>query len=364
MVSVQPVDAQPLNRQPLNTHPLPIPAFYQAEQVAQVWRVPYQTRAAQAQQWAAQYAIAPAAQDQLRTCLLLIDVQNTFCLPDFELYVGGKTGQGGVTDNQRLCEFIYRNLGSITEIVATLDTHSVSQIFHPSFWVNPAGEHPQPATMIHPSDVSEGRWQVNPAIAHSLQQPYLRLQAYAQHYVQQLAAADKYPLTVWPYHAMLGGVGHALVAAVEEACFFHGMVRQTQPRLELKGANPLTENYSVLSPEVRGDEQGRPIDQKNTGLIQALLNFDRVIVAGQAKSHCLAWTVADLRAEMTEPGQAQRVYLLSDCTSPVVIPGVVDFSESADAAFAGFAAAGMHLVESTMPLQTWPQFLPEIQTIP
>lgn len=43
-------------------------------------------------------------------CLLLIDVQNTFCIPSFELFVGGQSGTGAVEDNRRLCEFIYRNL--------------------------------------------------------------------------------------------------------------------------------------------------------------------------------------------------------------------------------------------------------------
>ena len=34
--------------------------------------------------------------------------------------------------------------------------------------------------------------------------------------------SGKYELTVWPFHALLGGIGHALVSAVEEAIFFHG----------------------------------------------------------------------------------------------------------------------------------------------
>jgi nicotinamidase-related amidase len=341
---------------PLNLE-LPCPEFYHADRVAAVWRVPYQERAEQARLWAKAHQITAAAQDQLRIGLLLIDVQNTFCLPEFELYVGGPSGQGAVTDNQRLCEFIYRNLGQITEIVATMDTHTVSQIFHPSFWVDAAGNAPQPATMIGEADLDAGQWRVNPAMADRLQQPYPHLQAYALHYVRQLQQSGKYPLTIWPYHAMLGGVGHALVAAVEEACFFHSMVRSTQTRIELKGGNPLTENYSVLSPEVLVDDTGAPIARKNLALIQSLLEFDRIIVAGQAKSHCVAWTVADLLAEISQqnPALAQKVYLLEDCTSPVVIPGVVDFSEAANAAFTRFQAAGMHLVKSTAPLHTWLQ---------
>jgi nicotinamidase-related amidase len=48
-----------------------------------------------------------------------------------------------------------------------------------------------------------------------------------------------------------------------------------------------------------------------------------------------------------DPALAQKVYLLEDCSSPVVVPGVVDFTDAADAAFQRFADAGMHLVKST-----------------
>jgi len=45
---------------------------------------------------------------------------------------------------------------------------------------------------------------------------------------------------------------------------------------------------------------------------------------------------------------------LEDCTSPVVIPGVVDYTDQADAAFRNFKDAGMHLVRSTDPISSWP----------
>ncbi|MDX2228885.1 MAG: isochorismatase [Leptolyngbyaceae cyanobacterium bins.349] len=335
---------------------LPIPQFFQPERVGEVWRVPYQQRAAEAIAWANQYAIPPAATDTKRVCLLAIDVQNTFCIPEFELFVGGRSGQGAVEDNVRLCEFIYRNLAVITEITPTLDTHTAIQIFHPIFWVNEAGAHPTPtATLISFEAVKQGQWRVNPAIAPSLGRDYADLQQHALHYTQQLTQDGKYPLTIWPYHSMLGGIGHALVSAVEEAMFFHSIARSSQTCFELKGNNPLTENYSVLRPEVLAGANQAAIAQKNSSLIQKLLAFDGVIVAGQAKSHCVAWTIADLLTEIqaVDPALAQKVYLLEDCTSPVVVPDVVDFTEQAEAAFQRFAAAGMHRVKSTIPMSEW-----------
>lgn len=334
---------------------LPVPDFYNPSRVGEVWSVPYQQRAADAKAWATAHHIAPAAEDGRRLCLLLIDVQNTFCIPGFELYVGGRSGQGAVDDNRRLGEFIYRNLRQITTITATLDTHQAMQVFHPQFWVDAEGENPSPMTMIHYDDVVQGKWRVNPAIAANLTSSH-DLQEYALHYTKTLDDRGKYPLTIWPYHSMLGGIGHALVPAIEEACFFHTIARQSQTRFELKGSNPLTENYSVLSPEVMEDSQGQAIAQKNTPLIQTLLEFDGVIVAGQAKSHCVAWTVADLLSdiEATDPTLAQKVYLLDDCASSVVVPGVVDFTDQAEDTYQRFAEAGMHRVQSTTAIADWP----------
>ncbi|KYC38417.1 isochorismatase [Scytonema hofmannii PCC 7110] len=329
---------------------LPIPPHFNPQKVGEVWRVPYQQRAEEARDWAKKHNIQPIYEDTTRICLLLIDVQNTFCLPEFELFVGGKSGKGAIDDNIRLCEFIYRNLSAITTIAPTMDTHTAMQIFHPIFWVNQAGEHPIPtATNITPVDIEKGVWKVNPGVAYSLGYEYEFLEKHAYHYVQQLSQGGKYPLTVWSYHSMLGGIGHALVSAVEEAIFFHCIARNSQTQFELKGNNPLTENYSVLSPEVLDSFDKRPIAQKNTRLVQQLLKFDAVIIAGQAKSHCVAWTIADLLTEIQQidPNLAKKVYLLEDCTSPVVVPNVVDYTEAADAAFERFAAAGMYLIKST-----------------
>jgi nicotinamidase-related amidase len=326
---------------------LPIPSHYDAARVGDYWRVPYGDRAVEARAWAGGHGIVAAHLDAVRTGLLIIDAQNTFCLPEFELFVGGRSGVGAVEDNQRLCEFIYRNLGCLTEIIPTLDTHGAAQIFHPLFWVDRAGNAPAPMTMVSLAAVEAGDWQVNPAIAATL--PHPDPAAFALHYVRQLSQAGKYPLTIWPYHSMLGGIGHALVAAVEEACFFHSVARYSPTRFELKGSYALTENYSVLRPEVMEGPSGEAIAPKNQGLIRHLLGVDRLYIAGQAKSHCVAWTIADLLTEIeaTDPKLAQKVYLLTDCTSPVVVPGVVDYTEAGEEAFARFAAAGMKLVLST-----------------
>ncbi len=329
----------------------PIPAFYDPTKSSSLFQVPYQQRFMEAKKWAKQNNLHPAATDSNKIALLIIDAQNSFCLPDGELFV-----MGAEKDSERICEFIYKNINTITKTIPTLDTHTVAQIFHQSFWINDGGETPEPMTMISLEDVKKGIWKVNPAMSFSIGASYPLLQKYALHYVQKLSENNKYDLTIWPFHCLLSGIGHAMVSLVEEAVFFHGVARSSQPGFQIKGGNPLTENYSVLRPEVLEDGNGRPIAQKNVKFIETLLEYDAVIIGGQAKSHCVAWTIADLLDEINskDPALAQKVYLLEDCTSPVVIPGIIDFTSQADDAFKRFSDAGMHVVKSTDLMEDWP----------
>jgi nicotinamidase-related amidase len=325
---------------------LPVPPHFEPERVGEVWRVPYEERASNAAAWAHAHGIGAASADSSQIALLLVDVQNTFCLPEFELFV-----PGAVDDSRRVCEFVYRNLDAITQVVLTLDTHQATQIFHALWLVDGEGRHPGPYTLVSADDVERGVWRFNPEAGSTLGIEPEAGQRHLLDYVRALERGGKYALTIWPYHAMLGGIGHALVSAVEEAVFFHTVARQSQPRFEPKGQTPWTEHYSALGPEVTQGPSGEVIQRRNEELVRHLLGFDAVLIAGQAKSHCVAWTIDDL---LDEPALAEKVFLLEDCSSPVVVPGVVDYTEEASAAFARFAAAGMHVVRSTDPLESWP----------
>ena len=329
---------------------LPVPPHFAPARVGDVWRVPYEERAADAVAWARDHELRPAADDSFRICLVAVDVQNTFCTPGFELVV-----PGAVDDNRRLCEFLYRNLGAITRVAPTLDTHQAMQIFHAVWLVDANGEHPPPYTLVSAEDVERGVWRMNSAVARSLGLDEGRAQRHLLHYARTLERGGKFALTVWPYHAMLGGIGHALVAAVEEAIFFHSIARESQPDFQVKGREPLTEHYSLLGPEVTEDPDGERIGERNDALVGELLAYDAIVVAGQAKSHCVAWTIDDLLAGTRRDRQlAGKVYVLEDCSSPVVVPGAVDYTDDANAAFARFAEAGAHVVRSTDPIETWP----------
>jgi nicotinamidase-related amidase len=311
----------------VSTQELPLPPHHR-QHVEEIWRVEYEALAGDAERWAERHGLRPAAGDETRVCLVVVDCQNTFCTPGFELFV-----PGAPDDTRRLCSFVYRNLAAITEIVVTLDTHQAFQIFHAAWLVDERGRHPAPYTLVSADDVERGAWRA----ARPEHQEHLLA------YTRALEAGGKYQLTVWPYHAMLGGTGHALVSALEEAVFFHAVARSSPTRFEVKGSEPLTEHYSVLGPEVPAGNAAR-----NAALVEHLREFDAVVIAGQAKSHCVAWTIDDLLSDFRD--LARQVYLLEDCTSPVVVPGAVDYTEEADAAFRRFAEAGMHVVRSTEPL--------------
>jgi len=335
---------------------LPQPPHADAAAVGSVWRVDYGARLADALEWTEAHGLRPAAADGMRVCLLCVDVQNTFCTPGFELFVAGRSGTGALDDSARLCDFLYRNLAVVTEVVVTLDTHQAFQVFHAPFLVDPQGSHPDPFTLVTPDDVAAGRWRIDPDAAEIVGFGQGHAGDHLRAYVSALAATGKYDLTVWPFHALLGGIGHALVSAVEEAIFFHTIARKAQTRFELKGRSPLTEHYSVLGPEVLRGAQGEVLGRRNEALIAHLLGFDAVIVAGQAKSHCVAWTVDDLLLDPAahDLRMAERLYLLEDCSSPVVVPDVVDYTDEADAAFVRFADAGAHVVRSREPVASWP----------
>lgn len=344
---------------------LTLPPHYDKEKTDKVWKVEYQKIAEQASRWRKQHGITPSYSDTKKLCLLLVDVQNTFCIPGFELFVAGNSGYGAVEDNKRLCDFIYRNLHRINHIIPTMDTHQAIQIFHSVFFVDENGYNPPPLTFIKSSDIESGKWRLNEEITHTLGYSVDYLKDYVRHYTEQLERNSKYDLMIWPYHAMTGGIGHALVSSVEEALFFHTICRYSQPEFQVKGDNPLTEHYSALRPEVTEDMSKRTLISRGEGLFQNALpsdsiyrilkHYDTVVIAGQAMSHCVSWTIDDIinYVPENEHDLLGKIFVLEDCTSPVVVENVVNYTEEAENNFKRFSEAGINLVKSTENPDSW-----------
>lgn len=345
---------------------LPLPAFFNPANAALYAYSPNQGAVREsAHDFARQHGIKPVKPTDFKVELAVIDAQKDFCFPEGSLYVGGRSGKGAIDDNARLAAFIYQNLNTLTGITTTLDTHFAFQIFSPSFWTTSDGGPVMPHTMISADEVEKGKYVPSKLVMQAfpeLKGNYGWLCKQALHYCRELEKGGKLMLYIWPEHCILGSDGHALAGVVHEARLFHSYIRGTQSLCETKGGNPLTENYSVFSPEVLTTFSGQPLAQKNHGLIQRLVQNDRLIFAGQAASHCVASSIRDfLGAIAHDPGLVKKVYVVEDLMSAVAVPDgkggfVFDFTPAALAALDEFRAAGMHVVKSTDPIESWPDF--------
>lgn len=304
-----------------------LPPYYEPDRVGQL----YAPDTAAAVEFGRQADLPPAAMDRKRRLLLLVDAQVDFIHADGTLSV-----PGAVDDTRRTVEWLYRHIGEVTTIAASLDSHVPIQIFFPTWWIDADGQHPEPYTPIHSVDVERGRWR-------ALYDP-----EWSMEYVEQLEQHSKKELMIWPYHVLIGTVGHSLTPALYEAIAFHTAARQSQPVFLAKGSIPKTEHYSILEPEVKVPEA--PLGSLNTEFLSMVATYDRIYIAGQAKSHCVLETVSSMMRYFEDrPDVIAKMRVLMDCTSSVAHP-VIDFDALADAAFANFAERGLTLTTSLGPL--------------
>jgi len=240
---------------------------------------------------------------------------------------------GAVGDLRRTIEFLLGNAARLKTLVVSLDSHLAFQIFYPTWWVDDAGAHPPPFTIIDSAAIARGKYRP------------LREPAWSLAYVKELEERAKKALCIWPFHTMLGGVGHALDPALFEAIHFHAVARRSQPVFLQKGMIPTTEHYSPFEPEVKVPTH--PLGSLNLAILKLLESHERIYVAGEAKSHCVLEACASLvRHFAGRPDVLSRIHFLSDCSSSVVAPGV-DFEAMAERELAGFRRQGMTFVAST-----------------
>lgn len=258
----------------------------------------------------------------MKTHLLVIDPQNDFCDPEGgALYV-----PGAEADMARLAALIDRLGGAIDAIHVTLDSHHPIDIAHPVFWRDTEGNPPAPFTGIAPDAVRSGEW--------TTRRPEDRGRALA--YLDALAKGGRYPHTIWPTHCLIGSRGHNVEPTLFAALARWEIARHAVVDYVMKGKNPWTEHFSAIRAEVIDPDD--PHTQPNTALIEALRGADRVLVAGEAGSHCVANTVRDLADVLGDRAGIERLVLLEDTISPV--PGFEGFQKDF---VADLTARGMRL---------------------
>lgn len=230
----------------------------------------------------------------MKTLLFIIDMQNDFCSPTGSLYV-----PGAEIDAVRLVGFIRRNITSIDQIILTQDNHQVMDIAHPSFWINSDGEHPEPYTLITISDVETGKWK---AVLNEEE---------TTTYLRKIAETDEYNHIIWPEHCIWGSEGAAiypeLMEAVEEWAREGKMFDVVS-----KGMYPLVEHFGAFRANM--PVKNVPETQFNQALKEKMEMFDQILIAGEAKSHCVANTIKQL---FDFPELFPKMVILEDCMSNV-----------------------------------------------
>jgi nicotinamidase/pyrazinamidase len=300
--------------------------------VQDTMRGPYAPRIAEFTEAGQKAGLTPAHTDTEKIALILVDYQHDFVDPTGTLYVPGSQ-----QDVARFLTWFYANAHRITSIYASLDTHLPFQIFYSSWWKNPqTGEHPQPFTPITVDDVTNMRWV--PIIEPN----------WSIRYVHQLQQQAKKDLMIWPYHTMEGTLGHMLVPPISEAIAWHSAARNIQPTYVVKGRTMRTEYYGIFGAEVPDPED--PDSALNVTLLDAVMEHDKVYVAGEAKSHCVLETERQVLGRFAkQPEFLKKLHFLKDCTSSVQHP-TIDFDALAEAELSDMERQGVQVVLSSEPI--------------
>ncbi|MCD7972654.1 MAG: isochorismatase family protein [Candidatus Azobacteroides sp.] len=239
----------------------------------------------------------------MKTLLFIIDMQNDFCSPSGSLYV-----PGAQEDVQRLSRFIHKKTDEINHIVLTQDSHQVTDIAHPAFWINKENQRPAPFSAITYEDLEEEKWM-----------PVIYPEE-AKKYLSELKKAGLRSHTIWPEHCIWGSKGAAIHPVVMEE-----VIRWARKGrlfdIVIKGTHPLSEHYGAFQAEVPVTDAKET--QFNHSLLEKLRAFDKIWIAGEAKSHCVANTIRQL---FDYPDIMRKLIILENCMSD--IPGSETLSAS------------------------------------
>jgi nicotinamidase-related amidase len=120
--------------------------------------------------------------------------------------------------------------------------------------------------------------------------------------------------------------------------YFHSAARRCAPMFIAKGQSPWTEMYGVIRAEYD------PTGFVNTAILDAVEQSDEVYIAGEASSHCVLASIAQIAEHFADhPDITRRLVLLDDCASPIP-----SFEEETNKAFAVLQEKyGIRIMKST-----------------
>ncbi len=260
-----------------------------------------------------------------KSVLLVIDAQNDFHdqVPDAALAVPGAT-----EDTKRIATFIKKV--NPFSIFSSLDTHYSLDIAHSAWWTDAKGNLVSPFTLITVDDVENGKYV--PRVDYK----------YSLNYLKELEANGEFQHFIWPEHCLQGTPGQALhpiyFAAIRD------WMNQNMKWVNFirKGENPYTEHFGIFRANV--PVASDPSTNVNQGIFNTMNDHDKIYLAGQARTHC----VANSLRQMTQlaPQLATKLVVLTDCMSDVAgLP--TDFYNYVDSIYEDAKKLGVQFAKST-----------------
>eukprot|EP01038_Epipyxis_sp_PR26KG_P012217 gene12217-16367_t len=202
--------------------------------------------------------------------------------PQVDFHAGGSLAvEGAVEDSARIAEMIRKNIDKIQNITVTLDSHNPDHIAHALFWSDKedgAGTEPTPFMQISSEDLIQNKWFPKD----------IKLKDYCIDYAKQLETKGRFKLTIWPAHCLIGSHGQEIYPSLKEALNEWEAKRSKKINLVNKGMNNFTEMYSAIEAEV--PYASDPQTFANQTFLNELKTAKKVIICGQALSHCVNYT--------------------------------------------------------------------------
>lgn len=280
--------------------------------------------------------------------LFVIDPQGSFCnvvdpseqqiVHDGELCVQGANG-----DMNRLADFLNRSQDLFNDVHVTLDSHHSVHIAHPIWFKDSVGNHVQPFTLMsHDNGVIKGVNAITQEDLGEFKCTAPSLTKWTTDYLDSLKSQGRYLHCIWPYHCLIGTPGHNIVADFKNALINWERKNFATINMVTKGSNPKTEHFSAVKAEVVDPHDSTT--HLNTNFINLIMDADEILIAGEALSHCVAWTIEDIANQFSNGTLGdkdefiRKCVLLQDCSS-----SVTGFEQMGDDFVKRMSARGMKL---------------------
>jgi len=237
-----------------------------------------------------------------KNLLLIIDPQNDF-------HEGGSLPvKGALADSARIAGLI--NTIKFDNIVVTMDTHQYVDIGHPMWWTDEKEQNqPKDFAIITYKDIENGLWKA----------ARKEDREYTKNYVKKLELNGRFQHTIWPYHCIVGTQGHGITPAISNALEKWARENRQLVSFMWKGTNPRAEMYSAFKADVEVD--GADETKLNKQVLDRLFPYDKIIVCGEASSHCVYNSIVDMidyyDTKNANTGKKPEIIILLDCCSPV-----------------------------------------------